>query len=76
MEYNSAEIAGRIKERAKLKKMTLKELLHECDLSINMVSRISSGTDIASLSLARIADQLDCSVDYLLGRTENPEVNR
>ena len=27
-------------------------------------------------SLARIADCLDCSVDYLLGRTENPAVNR
>ena len=23
-----------------------------------------------------IADYLDCSVDYLLGRTDNPEINR
>ncbi len=27
-------------------------------------------------ALARIADYLDCSVDYLLGRTDNPEVNK
>ncbi len=27
-------------------------------------------------ALAKIADYLDCSVDYLLGRTDNPEVNR
>lgn len=30
---------------------------------------------IASQNLELIADYLDCSVDYLLGRTENPEVN-
>jgi transcriptional regulator with XRE-family HTH domain len=27
-------------------------------------------------TLIKIADHLDCSVDYLLGRTDNPEVNR
>lgn len=33
-------------------------------------------SDISSSNLVRIADYLDCSVDYLLGRTENPSVNR
>lgn len=27
-------------------------------------------------TLLKIANRLDCSVDYLLGRTDNPEVNR
>lgn len=27
-------------------------------------------------ALIKIADYFDCSVDYLLGRTENPEINR
>lgn len=27
-------------------------------------------------SLIVLADCLDCSIDYLLGRTDNPEVNR
>lgn len=27
-------------------------------------------------TLIKIADYLDCSVDYLLGRTDNPDVNR
>lgn len=31
---------------------------------------------ISSANLVRIADYLDCSVDYLLGRTEHPAVNR
>lgn len=26
--------------------------------------------------MEKIAEYLDCSVDYLLGRTENPAVNR
>jgi len=26
--------------------------------------------------LKKLADYLDCSVDYLLGRTDEPEVNR
>jgi len=26
--------------------------------------------------LLRIADELECSTDYLLGRTDNPDVNR
>ena len=31
---------------------------------------------VSSENLVRIADYLGCSVDYLLGRTENPEINR
>ncbi len=33
-------------------------------------SKISSG------NLALLADYLGCSADYLMGRTDNPEVNR
>lgn len=32
-------------------------------------------SEISSSNLTRIADYLDCSVDYLLGRTDNPEIN-
>lgn len=33
-------------------------------------------SEITSSNLTLIADYLDCSVDYLLGRTDKPEVNR
>ena len=33
-------------------------------------------SNIYSGNLVRIAEYLGCSVDYLLGRTENPEINR
>ena len=74
--YNSKEIADRIKDRAKEQGMTLREVLSTCELGINTVSKISRGTDVLTLNFAKIADCLDCSVDYLLGRTDNPEINR
>lgn len=74
--YDSQEISNRIKSMAKLRGVSLGVLLSACELGINTVSQLSSGKDILSKNLARIADYLDCSVDYLLGRTDNPEVNR
>ena len=32
--------------------------------------------DIPTAILLKLADQYDVSVDYLLGRTDNPETNR
>ena len=74
--YNSNEIADRIRTRAREQGHTLREVLTACGLGINTVSKISSGTDILTLNFAKIADYLGCSVDYLLGRTDNPEINR
>lgn len=74
--YITQDIARRIKLTAKLKKITMKQLLSECGLNINAVSEFSKGKNLSCISLARIADYLDCSVDYLLGRTDNPEVNK
>lgn len=33
-------------------------------------------SEISSCNLVKIADYLNCSVDYLLGRTDKPEVNK
>lgn len=74
--YDSQEIASRIKLMAKSKGVSLKTMLSDCKLGINTVSQMSKGNDMLSKNLARIADYLDCSVDYLLGRTDNPSINR
>lgn len=74
--YNSHEIAQRIKLMSKAKGIPLKIMLSECELGINTISQMSKGNDMLSKNLAKIADYLDCSVDYLLGRTDVPEVNR
>lgn len=73
--YDSTLIAERIKKQAKLQGITTKELLLACKLGINTISKISNGKDIYSKNLAKIADYLNCSVDYLLGRTENPFID-
>ena len=36
----------------------------------------NAGTLPNGETLLKIADYLDCSIDYLLGRTDNPEVNK
>lgn len=74
--YITQEIANRIKLQAKLKKTTVKDLLSACELNINALSEFAKGKQLSCISLAKIADYLDCSVDYLLGRTDNPEVNK
>ena len=46
-------------------------------ISAGNISDWKSGRSAPSASaLIVLADCLDCSIDYLLGRTENPEVNR
>lgn len=74
--YNSLHIAEMIKTRSKVQGIAIKDLLIELELGSNTISHMRHGRSIASDSLARIADYLDCSVDYLLGRTDNPEVNK
>jgi len=74
--YITQEIANRIKLQAKSQKIAMKELLFNCDLNINAVSEFSKGKLLSCLSLAKIADYLDCSVDYLLGRTDNPNSHK
>ncbi len=74
--YNSPYVAKRIKAFAKVKGISLKDLLIACSLGSNTFSHMLHGRSMAFDSLARIADYLDCSVDYLLGRTDNPEVNK
>lgn len=73
--YHSQEIAARIKSTAKSKGISLKVMLSECELGINTISQMSKGNDMLSKNLAKIADYLGCSVDYLLCRTDNPEIN-
>ena len=75
--YISANVANRIKEQCKIKNVAIKEMLENCRLSKNALSSMLSGGSMPkSENLARIADYLDCSVDYLLGRTDNPNSHK
>lgn len=75
--YNSTEVASRIKLIATKKNIIIKDMLLKCNLSKNAISSMSSGGSMPkSENLAKIADYLDVSVDYLLGRTNEPQINR
>ena len=75
--HNSQEVANAIKDLLKSKNITAGKMLSDCNLSVNTLSSMQSGGYYPRLeAIAKIADYLDCSVDYLLGRTDVVEVNR
>ena len=74
---NPPDVANTIKAYAKLKKLQTGQMLQDCGLNKNALSTMQSrGTYPGVETIGKIADYLDCSVDYLLGRTDNPEVNK
>ena len=72
---NTQITAERIKIQAKQKGISVKKLLGNCDLGVNTVTKMANGTDVVSQNLLKIANYLGCSVDYLLGRTDIPNIN-
>lgn len=73
--YNSNNIAERIKIQTKLSGSTVKQMLEGVELGFNTMSNMKTSMPKAD-NLAKIADYLDCSVDYLLGRTDNPQAHK
>lgn len=51
-------------------------LAKETGISQGLISEYKNGIKLPTAqNLVKIADRLDCSVDWLLGRTSRPEVN-
>lgn len=73
--YDTQEIAVRIKQQVKACGYNMKDMLNDLNLGINLISQLAKGQIISSINLALIADYLDCSVDYLLGRTEEQTIS-
>ena len=71
--FTAQDSANRIKEIAKVKGVLIKDLLDACGLSKNALSSmLSRGSWLSPGSLSKIADYLDVSVDYLIGRSDSP----
>lgn len=70
--YYAQTTRERIKLLCKEKKISMELMLSELNLGVNAIRQINDVKGMASFSLAKIADYLDCSVDYLLGRTDRP----
>lgn len=69
MNYSAQFTRARIDEQKK--GMSYEQLQTACGLGANAIRQMGKN-GLASFSLAKIADVLNCSVDYLLGRTDNP----
>lgn len=66
---NSQAIADRIKSIAKSQKIPISKMLIDCELNKNAIFTMQSKGHYPKIeALIKIADYLDCSVDYLLGR--------
>jgi len=65
--YNPADISDRIKQAAKANGIPMKKLLENVNLGASTMNNMKNSVPKAD-NLAKIADYLDCSVDYLLGR--------
>ena len=51
-------------------------LLINTGLNKSVFDNMKKGQIPSVDKIHKIADYLDCSVDYLLGRTDNPEINK
>lgn len=65
--YNPNEIADRIKEAAKNSGITVKAMLADTELGVNTLQHMKSSIPKVD-TLCKIADYLNVSVDFLLGR--------
>ena len=67
----------RLRQLRKARGITQLKMAIDLNMSQNTVSRYESGEREPGISeLLRIADYFNVSVDYLLERTEKPEVNK
>ena len=76
MEIKIEVMGARLKALRKEKKMTQRamgELLGVTERHYQAIE--AGGVNVPSLTLKFLADYFDVSADYLLGRTDNPEVN-
>ena len=75
--YNPYKISLNIKTISKNQNITVKKILEDCNINKGFIYDLEHKSAYPSCDkIARIADYLNCSVDYLLGRTDNPEVNK
>lgn len=67
----------RLKELRKAKGISQLKLAMDLSMNQNTISRYETGSHQADYeTLIKIADYFNVSIDYLLGRTDNPIMNK
>lgn len=71
---NNTQIADLITNECKKRNIKIAFLLQECGINHSFISDIRHKNRAPSVDkISVIADYLNCSVDYLLGRTDSPQ---
>ncbi len=74
---DNAQMARIIKDTCKQSGISVSKLLSECNIRKSLIYDLEKRDYTPSIAIAeQIANYLDCSIDYLLGRTNNPKVNK
>ena len=77
MEENLIVFGTRLKELRKEKKLKQTEMAELLELAPRNYQRLEDGkTNVTATTLMFLGDYFHVSVDYLLGRTDNREINR
>ena len=67
----------RLREIRRTRKVSQLKLALDLNMNQNTISRYETGEREADYAtLIKIADYFDISLDYLLGRTDIPEINK
>jgi transcriptional regulator with XRE-family HTH domain len=73
---DNTQVANRIKELCKLKGSSVSKMLEVCNIRKSLIYDLEKRNASPSIEvIGQIADYLNCSVDYLLGRTDSPTVS-
>jgi len=72
---NIEQMVKRIDDIAKQRGTSRNKLLQACGVK-HYVDNLNLGKLPTAATIEKIADYLNISLDYLAGRTDNPEINR
>ena len=74
---DNAQSANIIKQLCKSQSTTITTLLTECHIRKSLIYDMEKRDWTPSAQIfEQIADYFNVSVDYLLGRTDNPQINK
>lgn len=77
LNYSSNDVANKIKLLLKQNKISASKMFLDCNMNKNTLYTMQSNGYLPRLeTIAQIADYLDCSVDYLLNRTNKPDSHK
>ncbi len=71
-EFNLEFLISSIEELCKQRKMSVKSALEDCGLTRNVVDNMKKGSVPSIDKIFTLSNYFDVSVDYLLGRTDEP----